>query len=213
MARSRQPRGVPLVPTLITVLAVIAMVGLGFWQLQRLRWKEAMLARMAAETSAPMRDIGAAPVGPEDEFRLLRLSAHCPPHPAVERGGRNHAGEPGFSLWLLCRAGGAPLWVDIGWQARPGGEEAMLAARTLATGAPVTLVGVAVRSQTAEASYRLVLRDGVAPLVPSAPPDRAEIPNNHLAYAIQWFAFAAVLIVIYGVWLHRHRRQDGTRGH
>jgi surfeit locus 1 family protein len=37
----------------------------------------------------------------------------------------------------------------------------------------------------------------------NAAPDPDAIPNNHLAYGVQWFFFAAVALVIYVVALRR----------
>ena len=39
--------------TLLVALAVAAMVGLGVWQLQRLKWKEALIARYTAAQASP----------------------------------------------------------------------------------------------------------------------------------------------------------------
>ena len=41
-------RSVPIVPTLIVLIACAIMVRLGFWQIARLHQKEAMLAQYAA---------------------------------------------------------------------------------------------------------------------------------------------------------------------
>jgi surfeit locus 1 family protein len=38
---------------------------------------------------------------------------------------------------------------------------------------------------------------------PSATPSLEGIPNNHLAYAVQWFLFAAIALGIYGLALWR----------
>ena len=55
-------------------------------------------------------------------------------------------------------------------------------------------------------------RSGAARLIASRPPpglallaapDPADIPNNHLAYAVQWFLFAAVAAVVYALALRK----------
>ena len=44
----------------------------------------------------------------------------------------------------------------------------------------------------------------------NAPPSLDAIPNNHLAYAVQWFFFAAVASVIYLLALRRRFRERGA---
>ena len=44
----------------------------------------------------------------------------------------------------------------------------------------------------------LLVADTPAPgLAPNAAPDLSSVPNNHLAYGVQWFLFALVASVIY----------------
>ena len=53
---------------------------------------------------------------------------------------------------------------------------------------------------------RTLLAAGVG----SAPPSPDSIPNNHLAYAIQWFLFAGFAAVIYFLALKRRERDAGA---
>ena len=46
---------------------------------------------------------------------------------------------------------------------------------------------------------RLVADPPLGGLAANAAPDPSEIPNNHLAYAVQWFLFAATALIIYAV--------------
>lgn len=55
-----------LVPALATALVVALFLSLGFWQLRRLEWKEALLARIEARAAAP-----AAPLPPAIDWRAL----------------------------------------------------------------------------------------------------------------------------------------------
>jgi cytochrome oxidase assembly protein ShyY1 len=52
----------------------------------------------------------------------------------------------------------------------------------------------------------LVADQPASGLQPSAPPSIADIPNNHMAYAVQWFLFAATALVVYGIALRRRLR-------
>jgi surfeit locus 1 family protein len=52
-----EPRRLPIALTIVTALALALLVGLGVWQLQRLAWKEDLLARVAALQAAPARPL------------------------------------------------------------------------------------------------------------------------------------------------------------
>lgn len=47
-------------PTLLTMLGLAILLGLGTWQMQRLAWKDALIAKIVARTSAPPIDFSAA---------------------------------------------------------------------------------------------------------------------------------------------------------
>ena len=53
-------RRVPVIPTLLVAAAVAAMIALGVWQLQRLEWKEGLIARytqaQAMNSDVPFRE-------------------------------------------------------------------------------------------------------------------------------------------------------------
>jgi surfeit locus 1 family protein len=53
---------------------------------------------------------------------------------------------------------------------------------------------------------RLVADPPLAGLDANAMPDPSEIPNNHFAYAVQWFLFAATALVIYVLAVRRRMR-------
>ncbi|MDO8380812.1 SURF1 family protein [Phenylobacterium sp.] len=53
-------KGFPLVLTLATLIAAAILVWLGTWQLQRLAWKQDLLARVAALQAAPAKPLGPA---------------------------------------------------------------------------------------------------------------------------------------------------------
>jgi surfeit locus 1 family protein len=64
---------------LFTALGLAALVGLGVWQLQRLAWKEALIAEVAARAAAPPVDAPPpadwASLAPADyEYRHVRLA-------------------------------------------------------------------------------------------------------------------------------------------
>lgn len=185
----------PIVATTIVLLAVATMVALGFWQLDRRAEKEALLAdyARAQRNTAEV----AWPLSPRDYPRALYRHARvtCAEVEAVEpMAGRSASGRSGWAIIAQCRrpAGGGAS-VALGWSERPelrgwrGGE---------VTG----IIGSAGRG------IRLVASPPVAGLEPLAPPDPAAVPNNHLSYAVQWFAFAATALLIYLLALRRRGR-------
>jgi surfeit locus 1 family protein len=72
-----------LLPSLLTAIALAVLLGLGFWQLERLEWKEALIARVEARTAAP-----AMPLPPESEWP--KINAEDDEYRRVTARGRFH---------------------------------------------------------------------------------------------------------------------------
>jgi len=192
----------PLLPTLMVAVMVPVMIGLGFWQLHRADWKADLLVRLEAQAKQPVLET--AVLSDDLEFRRVRLMVDCPDPIAKGRSGKSAAGQVGFSMLLLCSTGAQPLLVDAGWSDRPDGW-----AKRAAPWPPkgtFAVTGTLVRTGGEGPRYTLVSEAVPPPLVPSAPPSLEDIPNNHMAYAVQWFAFAATLGIIYAVYVSRLRR-------
>jgi surfeit locus 1 family protein len=178
-------RPVPLLATVLVLAAVVTMIGLGLWQLGRLREKEALLAYYAraganpAEVGFPIAKAGKALL-----YRHARLTCEQVTS-ASFIAGRNLKGESGLARLVRCTARGGEADVVLGWSRAPtaanwtGGEVTGIIA-------PGGVNGV-----------KLVADPPLAGLAPNARPDPREIPNNHLSYAVQWFLFATTAMVIY----------------
>ncbi|MCG2842757.1 SURF1 family protein [Sandaracinobacter sp. RS1-74] len=195
----RPHRAFPWVPTLMVLVAVPILIGFGLWQLQRMHWKEGLLADMRAASAQPLLPIdGAIPA--QILFRQVEILLDCPQQQPVADAARNAAGASGWSTRLLCRApAGESVQLVLGWSDRPDGW-AKLGANAPPPG-PRRVLGTLAPAEKAD--YRLYARESPAPLVPVAPPTPDSLPNNHFGYAIQWFSFAAILAVVYGLWLRR----------
>jgi surfeit locus 1 family protein len=183
-------RRLPIIPTIIVAAAVVTMIALGFWQLRRAEWKEALLARYEAAQTMPPIAFPTTPIGKALPL-FRRASGLClQPITARATAGRNRKGDRGYSHIVDCRTGaeGPGMSVDIGWSADPNAGKGW-------TGGPVSGV-IAPDKKT---RMRLVSDRGFAGLEPSAPPSTDSIPNNHRAYAVQWFLFALIALVIYGL--------------
>ena len=116
-------RRVPLLPTLIVAAAVATMIALGVWQLQRLQWKQALLARyhqaQAMNSGVPWpRDKAAM------ERSLFRWSRFDCERVLGMRGtaAKSLSGESGMAWIADCAIdGGGKAEVALGW-ARPPRE-------------------------------------------------------------------------------------------
>jgi surfeit locus 1 family protein len=104
-------------PTLITVPAVLVMLALGTWQVQRLNWKTEIIDRFEAQAAAaPI----AAPQTIDDieEMRFARVHAqgHFLHDKELLLTGRSFKGSTGFHLVTpLQRMDGGVLLVNRGW--------------------------------------------------------------------------------------------------
>ncbi len=202
MSAEVHQRRIPIIPTIIVVAAAALMVALGFWQLGRLEEKEALIARYAANQQLPtvqltdLRDADAA------LFRNVAIS--CPrPFKWESVAGRNSDDRPGYVHRFVCQQesmppgneGGTPreLYGVIGWSAYPrqvdwdGGD----------------LEGVLAPLGD---NFKLIAAVPQAGLEAVARPDPNDLPNNHLAYAGQWFFFALTALVIYILALRKRWR-------
>ncbi len=193
-------RRVPLLPTLVVLIAVGIMLRLGFWQIGRMHEKAEMLARyesaegLAAEvqwrTAAATAEPGKADAWAAALYRRSRLE--CMSVAGMSSvAGQNARGEAGFAHIAQCvLADGGRAPVVLGWSRQPQAPEWQGGSATgwIAPGP------------------RLVADPPLAGLDANARPDPRDIPNNHLAYAVQWFAFAVVALVIYALALRKRWR-------
>lgn len=190
-----KPR-LPIVPTLLVLIAAAIMVRLGFWQLDRLKQKEAMIATFtAAQADTTVRPWPAAGAPRLPGYSRIALTCAAP-GPVRQESGRSASGEAGWAHVAPCNApDGTPVRVVLGWSARPD---------------PATWTGGAVRGTYVprEGSAVVYADPPLAGLQPNARPDPRDLPNNHLAYAVQWFLFAGVALVIYTLAVRKRLRGE-----
>ncbi len=196
---------VPVVATLLVLIAAAAMVGLGIWQLQRREAKHALLASFTRNTELPERRLS---VPAPDTALFSRVTATCTgPSPPTRSAGRSEGGRSGYRFLVTCREG---FVVDLGVAGDPrltpvwpgGFVRGILTRAPDATSFIERLFGARPVPKP-----MIVPAIALAPgLSPSRAPDPASVPDNHLAYAVQWFAFAAMALVIYAFALRRRGR-------
>lgn len=189
-------RRIPILPTVLVAAAVATMIALGIWQLGRAEWKADLLARYGQAES-----LSAAVPWPRGEAAAERsLYRHssfiC--DKVLERrttAGTAASGRKGLAHIARCALdGGGEAEVELGWSYELDEPE----------------WGGGNVSGIIAPGPRLVAMPPQAGLEPLAPPDPADLPNNHLSYAGQWFFFALTAVAIYILALRKrwNDRQD-----
>jgi surfeit locus 1 family protein len=222
-----------LVPAASTGVMLVVLLGLGTWQVQRLAWKQGLLAQLdAAEQNAAV-PLGAAP----SPFAKVAATGRLRPDLAARYGAdvRDTASGPTSGAQLVVpleRPGAPPLLVVLGWVPDHG------ALPPLPAGDAVTVTGYVRPAEqarwfspaddpagrrfyaldpaaigralglTVEAPFTLV---ALGPPPPGgATPIPAEHlprpPNNHLQYAITWYGLAAALLAVFVVYARKGKQ-------
>jgi len=224
-------------PTVMALPAFLVLIGLGIWQLERLHWKEGLIAARAAAIAAPPADVprSAADAGAM-EFRHVRATGQFLNDHEFFLGASSKGGTTGYHVITPLRlADGSLLLVDRGWI--PGNLKDKAARAAGEPGGTVTVEGLLRRGMKARPNWfvpdnrcdinywfwidiagmaRCGGLENVLPFTVDAGPTpnpggyprggvtRVALPNDHLLYAITWFALAIGLAVIYGLY-HRGR--------
>lgn len=139
-------RGSPIGLTIAAAIALAILIGLGVWQIQRLAWKEALLAHVAALQSSQAQPL--APVldrlSKGEDVGFTRVSVTCPglaSAPYLELYGLRE-GQAGVRLVSACEVGSLryrTVLVDRGFVADTVSARPPVDADDRA---PVELVGV-----------------------------------------------------------------------
>jgi cytochrome oxidase assembly protein ShyY1 len=195
-------RRLPILPTIIVALAVVALVALGIWQLDRARWKERLVASYARAEKLPPIAWPTAPLREVDSVLFRHATGLClRPVGTRAQAGENLAGEPGYVQILDCTTGaeGPGMSVEVGWSKDPN-------AKVNWRGGLVS--GIIVPDRRSR--IRLVAASAPPGLQTSAPPPPTGSisPARHRGYAATWFGLAAIAAIIYGLALRKRLREE-----
>lgn len=229
-------------PTLFVAGGVLLLIGLGTWQVERLYWKEGLIAAREAAVSATP---AALPATLAEARRLEFHHVHARGTFLNDRelfiGATTEQGATGYQVVTpLRRAEGSILLVNRGWVPQDRKDPATRAAgepdgevtvsglvRIPPAGKPSWFVPdnsaahnywfyVDIPAMAAAAHLDRVLPfyvDADATPNPGGYPiggqTRLALPNNHLQYALTWYALALGLVAVYAVLRRRHRAEGG----
>jgi surfeit locus 1 family protein len=172
------------------VLAVIVLAALGTWQVQRLHWKEALIAEREARLAAP-------PIASWEEageFRRARFQGTYLSAKAVKIGLQNRTVTP-FAL-----VDGSIVLVESQGPVQGAIAEGYL--RASEHGGEFTPANEPEKGQWFTADIPAIAAalklERVRPwrIVVGAPP---ELPNDHLQYAVTWYSLGVALVLIYAL--------------
>ena len=240
------PRKSLLWPSVFAFLGFLLLLGLGTWQVERLSWKESLIAeRQAAVTAPPIAVPGSLAAAEGREYRHIAATGTFLNDHEFFLGATDDIGHPGYHVITPLRlADGAVLMVDRGFIPEDRKAPASRAAGELAGEVTVTgLLRLAPQGKPAwflpdnsvERNYwiwvdlpamaRVAHLGRVLPFymdagatpnpggLPIGGQTRLTLPNNHLQYAITWYALAVALAVIYILFVRRHRAEGAAREH
>lgn len=206
------------------------LVGLGVWQLQRLAWKQALIARLEERLAAEPVPLPIRPDPATDAF--LRVAADgIVGGPEVHLLTSLRRSGPGFRVIApLATSGGRMVLVDLGYIPEADKNAARPPATGMVTGAlywpeetdgftPAPDLGANIWFARDVPAMAAAL--GTEPLLIVAEshpfgslprPLRlgVNLPNDHLQYAITWFALALVWAVMSAMLVRREARREST---
>jgi cytochrome oxidase assembly protein ShyY1 len=192
-------RRLPIVPTVVVLAAVAVMIALGVWQLQRSKWKDALLARYAEAERLPPIAFPTVPLH-DDQLPLFRHATGVCLRPVRQRAvaAENLHGESGYGRIVDCTTGaeGPGISVEVGWSKNPNAKVNWGGGLVSGVIGPDRLTRM-----------RLVAASAPPGLQPAAPPSLSTVPNNHRSYAVQWFAFALIALIIYSLAVRKRLKE------
>lgn len=215
-------------PILLGLVGCAILLALGVWQMQRLAWKETMLARIEARIGGAPADLPAAPEEARDQYAPVLASGHLTGreiHVLVPQAGQS----PAFRIIAALDLGTRRIMADLGTVP----ETAKTAPRAAG---PIRLTGnlhwpddttswtpapdlaanmwyarpVAAMAEALDTEPTLLVARshdrpdlGTTPI----PVGTSGIPNDHFGYALTWFGLAFVWAIMSAVLIRRTLRK------
>ena len=216
-------------PLLFGIVGIGILVGLGIWQVQRLTWKEGVLAHIRQEIVKPPvpLDIDAPGIA-HQKYKSVSISGRLTGQEIHVLIGTDRMGN-GFRVISRLETAKGPILVDLGflperWKDTPARKGKITVIGNILwpdeydwfTPEPDIKANIWFSRDLPKMAAHLksrellvVARSVTPPLaqVTPLPVDTSGIPNNHLNYAITWFLLAVGWLGMTVYWLWRIRRR------
>lgn len=204
------------------------LVSLGIWQVQRLAWKEGVIADIDARIIGAPVDLPESPDPVEDAYLPVEVTGSFVGEARRVLVSQRSIGA-GYRLITAFQAGEREVLVDRGFVTTDIGNAQAPEGDVTVTGNlqwPQETDGFTPAPDLAENIWFardvpalaenlgtepiLVVARAVSPAdlaVTPFPVDTSQIPNDHLQYAITWFSLAAIWLAMSILFLRRRRGQ------
>lgn len=218
-----------LVALIFGLAGAAILIGLGIWQMQRLAWKEAILAEITARIAAEPVALPPPPVTETEALRYLpvTVSGRFTGEALRVLVSRKEQGPGVRVIEVLETPDGRRVMVDRGFLPDARKDEPLTASQIALTGnlhwpdevdsftpppdpkaglwfaRDVPAMAAALNAEPVLVIAKTDTGDGIEPM----PADTSGIPNDHLGYAIQWFGMATVWLGMTAYLLWRIRRR------
>jgi surfeit locus 1 family protein len=231
-------------PTIWSAFALLLLLALGTWQVQRLHWKEGLIAeRNVALAAAPVPLPKTIDAARALEFHPVRADGEFLNNRELDLNAQSFAGDQGFRIITPFRlSDGTIVFIDRGFvptdrrapATRAAGE---IAGPTAVTGLlrlpeppgwftpanepaknswfsmdlPAMAQATGIGAAGASSALPFYIDADKTPVPggwPRGGQTITDLPNNHLQYAITWYALAVALVAIYIRFAIRRRRSN-----
>lgn len=210
----------------VGVTGAAILVALGLWQVQRLTWKQALLAEIEQRIAERPEALPAAPDPARDGWMPVQVTGTIMPGELHVLVSRKNVGAGYRIVAPLLTADGRRIMLDRGFAVAADKE----AVRDLG---PIRITGnlhwpdetdkytptpdrkgniwfardvAAMAAALDTEPVLIVARSETGAGVTPMPVDTGGIPNDHLQYAITWFSLALIWLLMTGLFLWRARR-------
>lgn len=221
-----------IAPLLFGLIGAGILVGLGIWQMQRLEWKQGVLAEIEARISGAPEPLPVMISPEEQRYQPVALRGEILPgeirvlvsqkqigagyrivSPFRTEGGRLILLDRGFTRDefkdAARRTGPAEVQGNLHW---PDDRNSATPANDI--GANIWFArDIGAMAEELGTEPLLVIARATDPKDPEIDPlpvNTSGIPNDHLQYAITWFSLAVVWLIMTAYYIARQRKTGET---
>lgn len=217
-------------PLAIGLIGIAILLWLGTWQIQRLAWKEGILAEIDATIIAEQRPLPRLIDPSAQRYMPIEMTGQIEEDPLRVLVSAKQRGAGYRLISALQTQDGRRVLLDRGFLPvadplpDPQGQTVTVEGnlhwpddRNSSTpendwdGNILFARDIAEMAEVLQTEPLLVIARRITPPEPGMTPmpvDSSGIPNDHLQYAITWFSLAAVWALMTGLWIRRRLKES-----